>query len=276
LNGNHRHLHQLPAGADQLDADSLLRPGRAVSGDVSNRLIDLNSRIQRPPSGGLFVWVPELTCGRGIQLNERVRWRTLQNYLGSTYRTFSPSVRAHTSKAVRRSYSAWRLCCRLRKQRKSVPLASNLDEGTLPHRHQFHDDRMALLHLLGCRATSLGHCGCAAKGSSGKPSAEDWASISPPPKTADLSRPCSSPFMTDYEVCADSPNFQPKAVVRCTVDPPHKMISLGKVPRGESSGLLGRSIPSFVGRVIADLLAGFRANADPLRSLRRRGERALV
>ena len=95
----------------------------------------------------------------------------------------------------------------------SGSLASNLDESTLPDRHQFRDDRMALLHRLDCDAASLGHCAGGSKGSLGKPPAEDWASISQPPKTTDLSRPCSSPFMTDDQMCLDFRNLQAKDVV---------------------------------------------------------------
>src|ERR1700730_15725925 len=60
--------------------------------------------------------VAELTRSADIQLNKRHSWRRRSNALSLPHRIISPNVRARPGKAVKRSYSAWRLCSSIRKQ----------------------------------------------------------------------------------------------------------------------------------------------------------------
>jgi len=54
--------------------------------------------------------VPELTRGADIQVNERVWLRRPPHALSRPHPDIAPKVRTIPGKAVRRSYSAWRLC----------------------------------------------------------------------------------------------------------------------------------------------------------------------
>ena len=69
-----------------------------------------NSQQQGPPSGGFSFAVPELTRSAGIQLNGRVSLRCIPHALSIVAPDIAQRPGHTPGKAVRRSYSAWRLC----------------------------------------------------------------------------------------------------------------------------------------------------------------------
>jgi hypothetical protein len=110
----------------------------------------LTQSRSQPAAIFLFL-VPELTRSADVKLNVRLSLRRHPKGLSLSHRTF-PQVRLTSGKAVRRSYSAWRLCLSAgRAKRQNAPLLDDHLSGCDCSGH----DRLAVVVRLDRQGLSV-------------------------------------------------------------------------------------------------------------------------